>query len=57
MFLWAVQTVSDRAPAQLACKEQMKNISRNTYDAWNGVHIGEQGLGSEIAQAQYVQDD
>jgi hypothetical protein len=51
MSLWAVQTISRRALAQLVCKEQMQNISRNTYDAWNGVHVGEQGLGLENAQA------
>jgi hypothetical protein len=49
MHLPDVQAVSGRAQAQLACKEKRQNMSRNTHDVWNGVHIGEQGLGLEIA--------
>jgi len=49
MPLRDAQAISGRTQAQLACKEKRQKMSRNTHDVWNGVHIGEQGLGIEIA--------
>nr|ABR17965.1 unknown [Picea sitchensis] len=52
MSLRIVQAINSPALAQIPCKEQRQSICRNTQYSGNGVHVGEQGLGSEIAQIQ-----